>query len=160
MNRDYSKENVILESVRTILVNDNGILTGDVKSIHQYCEDRIIRKMAFINPPDDKLITIDVAKNNENIGLPSSTWYLSVTAIIPMDQPYAQDDVSRMATRIVYLLNKKPADLNNVAPQKYLRCRFIINISVIPADDGALKIHKRECIFEIIADDEILNLNQ
>lgn len=164
-NVNYAKENVILEAVRSILVADNGTLSSDVKSIHQYVADRIIRKKAFLEPPEESLITMEVISRGGNYNLPSSSWFLTITAINPMEaEPIvagsnAQDDVANMSQRIEYLLNKKHDDLNNSVPTKNLRCRLINRISLLPTDDEKLKLYKRDIVFEMITDDEILDCN-
>jgi len=160
MNQNYAKENVILEAIRTILVGDNAILTTQVKSIHQYCEDRIIKKTAFTEPPGNTLIMMEIIRRGGQDGIPSSNWFLTITAVIPMDSLNAQDIVVEMASRIEFLLNRKPANLNSVVSStKYLRCRYINHIGTIPVDDDVKKLYKRDVTFDIIVDDEIMKLN-
>jgi hypothetical protein len=158
-NVNYSKENVILQAVRTLLVADNGTLTGDVKSIHTYCEDRIIRKKIFTEAPGESLATMEVVSNGGDVGLPATRWFLTVTAIIPMDATNSQDNVSNFAERISILLNKKAMNLNNAVLTKNLRCRLINRLAILNADDEVLKIYKRDVNFELIIGDEILECN-
>jgi hypothetical protein len=154
-NEKYSKSKVILEAVRSILVADNSNTGNEVREIEYYCSDRIHRgnlrtKSAFPQ------ITFGIDEGYDELNLPSGHYYLSVSAHERFDSKYPQETLDNISSRIAFLLNKKPNQLN-LATSKNLRCRLIVKISALLVQDYTNKVFTKSINFRMICGDEIFN---
>jgi hypothetical protein len=164
MNIAYSKENIILESIRNILINDTvNVPSGyEVKNLSQYISsgalaDRVVRKQLMSNDNVFPMITISVESNVINENVPSSEFTLIVTAHIKEGYPYLHTTLANMATRINYLLGDKKDLINSQFPNKKLKCVYIKSSAPLEAFDSLFKIYSKHCFFRIVVLDEIVS---
>jgi hypothetical protein len=155
-NETYSKENVLLEAVRTLLVNDNSNTSKIVREIHFYCGDRIERDFVAARTVFPK-ITLSVDHAAVHSGLPSGTYFLDVTGHYEIGEQNSLTKLSRMMARSNFLLNEKHDNLNVAVSGKNLRCRQILMLSSIGRKDEFLKHYLRTLRFSVVCDDEILD---
>jgi len=157
MNKVYSKPKVLLEAVRTLLLADNSNTGNEVREIEYYVKNNIYRTYIF-----DKLkfpqINISVNELGDLVSLPSSELLLKVIVWVKSDDSFPQDKLDNIVQRCIYLINKKPINLNNAVVGKDLRCRSIIHYSTIDNNERLDdEVFGKEIWFNVKCDDEIIN---
>lgn len=158
MNQNYSKQNTLLKSVRAILIGDTAVLATEVREIKYYVSNRIVQgqnPVSLLMPQ----VTMDVNDGMNEQLLPSGEYYLMIKCWVEQDSEAPNDTLNNLSTRIIYLLNNRYNELNTKFPSENLRCRFIVKQSNTKHVDAVAKIIDRTILFRVIADDEILVLN-
>lgn len=155
-NESNSKEDVLLEAARTLLVNDNSDTSNTVREIHFYCADRIERDYVAAKTEFPK-ITLSIVHGLTHLGLPSGGYFLNVTGHYEISEQNSLTMLSRMMARAFFLLNKKYDDLNVAVSSKNLRCRQILMLSSDTNKDELLKHYVKTTRFSVICDDETLD---
>lgn len=154
MNID-SKVELLYSAIQKILKDDNIDTGSDVREIQFYVEDRILRKNLRQNLSNPKIL-MDITEQLSESNLPTSSYMLELMVVVDETQSYSLTVLDRIIARIEYLLNRKHNSLNAAMSTKYLRCRKILKTSAITTYDGLMKIHIKNIMFDIQADDEIL----
>lgn len=158
MNKNYSKNELILIGVRKLLVDDNTNTGAEVREIQFYCEDRIYRT-DLNHAATFPQILMEIDSMDSSILIPTSKFILTIKICIKRGTSGANMVLDRMATRVEYLLNRQHEKINIAADlAKNLRCRMIRKISAIRATDMIMDIITEIIMFEIVLDDEILTI--
>lgn len=152
MNEEYSKSKVILESVRSILIGDNQNTGNDVREISHYCGNRIFRGK-LRSKQQFPQITINTDEGFNDIVIPSGYYFLEVNSHVVYDSKSPQDTLDDIATRVIFLLDRKSSQLN-LATSKNLRCRIIQKMSSMSIEDDLDRVYTRTIRFKMICDDE------
>ena len=157
-NLAYSKAEVIISAVRELLLGDNAATGNTVGSINSYVVDRIAREDTNIEQDAPK-ITLSIEDGAAEHDLPSRTYFLTVNPITHMDGDTPQTTLHRIASRIDFLLNNKPASLNATAAAsgKNLRCRLLIQESALRVPDAVDRFYSKIMRYRVICDDETIN---
>lgn len=149
----YSEDNLLLEAVRTLLVDDNSNTGESVREIHHYCEDRIVRSnlKTLVNRP---CITMYTVGGPSDLGLPTRQYMLHLTVNTDIETESSQDILNNLAQRVIDLLDEKPKSLNDKVSEN-LRCRLVVLISNNFISDEDKGLNKRELIFRITLQKQI-----
>jgi hypothetical protein len=149
----YSKQEVLIESVRTMFINDNANTGNTVREISHYVSNRIYRKYKIENKPFPQTI-LEVTEFESALGLPSGNYNLKITNYVRMDSSEPWTVLGNLTARQINLLDKNQHQLNLVIPDKKLRCRLIQKNSVNDSDDTLSKLYIKVVSFFIICDKE------
>ena len=84
-NENYSKDNVIFESVRSVLIGDNSNTGKEVREIHYYVSDRIVIGN-YTSGTDMPQITMEIENVGDSEKLPSSTYILIIKIFDEMNK--------------------------------------------------------------------------
>ena len=158
MNESFSKVELMLTAIRTILVDDVYNTYKEVREIKYYAKDRIFRSNLNSKEIFPQII-LSVDEMDSNIALPTQRMMLNISIYVNKNDSNAHTTLDRISSRIEFLLNKKNNNINNVEPNKNLRCRKIIKVSAITSIDNLMDVISKTIIFDIIVDDEIIICN-
>lgn len=155
MNENFSKQNTLVKSIRKMMIDDNVNTGVDVREIFYYVGNRIGHgsyPIAQVNPQ----ITIDVNDGLQNQSIPTGDYWAIIKIWVDMDSEAPNDTINNIASRVIFLLHNRSAEMNLQYPVEKLRCRNVLKQSNLKSEDKILKSYVRVVVFGIKADDEIL----
>lgn len=154
-NEQYSKSKVILEAVRSIMTDDDANTGNELREIQYYCADRVYRGNLRVKS-DFPQISMRVEEGLDELNIPSGEYFLEVSSHEKFDANSPQDVLDGISSRIQFLLNKKPDQLN-LATSKNLRCRLIIKLSALLIEDYVNRVFTKTIRFRTVCGDETIN---
>jgi hypothetical protein len=158
MNQNVSKINLILGTVRDILIGDTTPVesSAEVKELNSYIAGRVYRSWSY--NPDVKVfpqVTMICTDGASNLNLPSGKYSLDIKIWESFDASYPQTTIENISTRIDFLLNKQEKKLN--LSNSTLRCRQILRMDSINSTDVIDRLYTKTLYYNLICDDEILS---
>ena len=155
-NINNSKEEILIQAVRTLFVNDDTDTGKTVREINYYVGDRIFLTDKNIDE-DFPQIVLSADSVYDELELPTGNYILEIRTFVKIDDSYAQTKLMRINSRMLVLINKQPESLNSAVLGKNLRCRLIVKMSSINVTDPVAHLYMRRTSFRVILDDETLN---
>ncbi len=155
-NISNSKEEVLLEAIRTLMIADNADTGVTLREIHYYVADRIFPTEQNMDE-DFPQFGITTESVSDELNLPTGDYFVEVIAHTKKDAKYAITDLLRMDARVLVLINKKPQSLNDAVSSKNLRCRLIVKMSSLRTTDPIAHLNVKRTRFRVICDDEIID---
>lgn len=155
----YSKEEVLAEAIRILLIADTSDTTETVREIMFYISDaNKVRYSGDLTIDFDSYpaLTFKVESNGDENNLPTGNYLVQIMGSINANVSTPQATLKRLMSRVDYLINKKPNGLNTAVSSKNLRCRLILKTSVQEYEDFIKKVHRKLHMFSVQCDDEIL----
>ena len=155
-NPTNSKEEVLMEAIRALMVADNVDTGVTVREIHYYVGDRIFPTEHNIDEEFPQFgIIIEAVTDDFNI--PTGDYFAEVMSYTKKDALSAITTLLRMDARVLVLINKKPQSLNDAVSSKNLRCRLIVKMSSFKTTDPIANLNVKRTRFRVICDDEIID---
>lgn len=152
---DYSKNIVIAEALRAILVGDNTNTTKEVREIHFYVADRIFRGHQPSADQDYPQITYEVRNGEHSIELPTAEFTVEIFAFAKYTDDLPLTKLDNLSARITTLLNP---DSLNAATSKRLRCRTINIVDISIGHIDVAELHRLTITFALRCDAEDVNV--
>lgn len=156
-NIDNSKEEVLLQAVRKLLVDDNADTGKTVREIDYYVGDRIYLTDKNIDNATFPQIILSVDAAEDELGLPTGNYVLDVRTYVNIDDEYAKTKLKRIDARVLVLINKRSDSLNSAVTGKNLRCRLIVKMSSLETTDPIAHLYIKRTSYRVILDDEVID---
>ena len=137
------------------MVADNVDTGYELREIEYYCANRIYRGNLRITSVFPQ-ITMNVEEGLDELNLPSGEYFLEMNVHEKFDAKHPQDTLDNISSRIQFLLNEKPDQLN-LATGKNLRVWLIIKLSALPLQDYVNRIFTKTVRYKIICGDETIS---
>ena len=155
----YSKEEVLAEAIRNLLIADIVDTTEIVREIMFYITNaNKVRYSGDLTVDFDSypVLTFKIEGNGDDNNLPTGNYLVQIMGTINANASTPQAILKRLMSRVDSLINKKSNNLNTAVSSKNLRCRVILKTGVQEYEDFIKKVHRKLHMFSVQCDDEIL----